>query len=169
MNHPNLKRFPETKTDLDNLGQSVRKVYRGNGWTANDDEVDTLMEHLRFKQYTLGDLKKAVFQYVQDGGKFKPLYGDLSDYLKMARDRRMPHKPAEHDRFGSFEYSEEAQAQVAMMLAEMTGDVIKKPPKLTAADYNTDPEELARIEAECDRADRAMRDKQLKQPTGDDD
>ena len=98
MSAPSIKQFGESKVGP--LGLRVRALWNANGWKISDAEFFNLQEHLHFAGHTYGDLKKAVFDYVQQGGIHKPRFGDLRQLLQLHKRQRIgiKKKPAAQDR-----------------------------------------------------------------------
>ena len=80
MSPPGIKQFDESQLGL--LGQHVRALWHANDWKISDAEFFTWQEHLHVAGYTFRDLDKAVFEYVHQGGIYKPRFGDLRQLLQ---------------------------------------------------------------------------------------
>ena len=98
MSAPSIRQFGESAVGL--LGLHVRALWNSNGWKLSDAEYFNLQEHLHIAGHKYGDLKKAVFDYVQQGGIHKPRFGDLRQLLQLHKRQRIgiKKKPAAQDR-----------------------------------------------------------------------
>ena len=86
----NIKQFGESA--VGSLGLRVRALWKVNGWKLSDAEFFTWQAHLHKADYTYGDLDKAVFDYVHQGGIHKPRFGDLKQFLQPHKHRRIDKK-----------------------------------------------------------------------------
>ena len=97
MSAPSIKQFGES--EVGPLGLRVRALWKANGWKLSDAEFFTWQAHLHKADYTYGDLDKAVFNYVHQGGIHKPRFGDLKELLQLYKHKRIgkKKKPAAQD------------------------------------------------------------------------
>ena len=156
--HGNVYQHPNS--NVGTLGRAVRDLYNGNGWKISDLEFDTLRQHLNRHDYTLKDLETAIFEYVEHGGIYRPLYADLRDYLKMHRKR---HTPIEKVNTAEYEYTDYGLEQIAKIRA-LVADVGKPVKKMPGEQFDKD--EYARIEAKVDTRDKARHTKLRGQHNG---
>ena len=86
MSSPNIKNFDESA--IGPLGQRVRALWNANDWKLSDAEFFTWQAHLQDCGYTYGDLEKAMYEYVHQGGIHKPRFGDIRQLLQLHKRRR---------------------------------------------------------------------------------
>ena len=86
MSPPIKKEFDESAIGA--LGQHVRALWNANDWKLSDAEFFTWQAHLHDAGYSYGDLEKAVYDYVHQGGIYKPRFGDLRQLLRLHKCRR---------------------------------------------------------------------------------